>query len=84
MQQRARLLLIEDNLGDARLLREMFAEDGSLDVKLTQVGSMREAETLLARASWTSSCWTWDSPTPRGWGPCSVLMRRRPAFLWWC
>jgi diguanylate cyclase (GGDEF)-like protein/PAS domain S-box-containing protein len=41
------LLLVEDNPGDARLLREMFAEDGPSELHLTQVGSMREAEKLL-------------------------------------
>ena len=43
------LLLIEDNPGDARLLREMFADSGSHDMVLTQVGCMREAESLLAQ-----------------------------------
>jgi|GEM_PF-234331 len=43
------LLLIEDNLGDARLLREMFAEDRSHNMKLTQVGCMQEAEEILAK-----------------------------------
>jgi diguanylate cyclase (GGDEF)-like protein/PAS domain S-box-containing protein len=41
------LLLIEDNPGDARLLREMFAEDGTNHMELTQVGCMRDAERLL-------------------------------------
>jgi diguanylate cyclase (GGDEF)-like protein len=42
------LLLIEDNPGDARLLREMFADTGSHEIELTQVGCMRDAEELLA------------------------------------
>ncbi len=41
------LLLIEDNPGDARLLREMFAEDGTQTMELMQVGCMRDAEKLL-------------------------------------
>jgi DNA-binding response OmpR family regulator len=41
------LLLIEDNAGDARLLREMFAESGTFDMEMTQVGCMREAEKVL-------------------------------------
>jgi signal transduction histidine kinase len=42
------LLLVEDNPGDARLLREMFSEDSSLDVDLTCVSFMAEAESHLA------------------------------------
>jgi diguanylate cyclase (GGDEF)-like protein/PAS domain S-box-containing protein len=40
-------LLIEDNPGDARLLREMFNEQGSRDTELTIVRSMSEAEQHL-------------------------------------
>jgi len=42
------VLLIEDNSGDARLLREMFREQGSHTTELTHVGSMSEAEKHLA------------------------------------
>ena len=42
------LLLVEDNPGDARLLREMFNEQGSLGTELTHVNSMSEAEKHLA------------------------------------
>lgn len=42
------VLLVEDNPGDARLLREMFNEDSSLDVDLTCVSFMAEAESHLA------------------------------------
>jgi signal transduction histidine kinase len=43
-----KILLVEDNPGDARLLREMFNEDSSLNVDLTCVGSMADAEKYLA------------------------------------
>ncbi len=43
-----RLLLIEDNPGDARLLREMLAEEGLRDTEVTHVECMRDAEALLA------------------------------------
>jgi diguanylate cyclase (GGDEF)-like protein/PAS domain S-box-containing protein len=43
-----RVLLIEDNPGDARLLREMFDEQGASGTKLTIKQSMTEAETYLA------------------------------------
>jgi two-component system, cell cycle sensor histidine kinase and response regulator CckA len=42
------LLVVEDNPGDARLLREMFRDDVSHNTELTQVQSMSEAEKLLA------------------------------------
>jgi diguanylate cyclase (GGDEF)-like protein/PAS domain S-box-containing protein len=45
---RNRLLLVEDNAGDARLLREMFSEEGSPDTELTHVMSLGEAEQHLA------------------------------------
>ena len=44
----ARLLLIEDNPADARVLREMFNEQHSKTTELTHVGSMSEAEGYLA------------------------------------
>ena len=47
-----RVLLVEDNAGDARLLREMFNEAGSRDIEVTHVGCISEAEThLLARGA---------------------------------
>ena len=43
-----KVLLVEDNPGDARLLREMLNEDGSLEVDLVCVSFMSEAEKHLA------------------------------------
>ena len=43
-----RLLLIEDNPGDARLLREMLNEQSSFNTELTHVQRMSEAEAHLA------------------------------------
>ena len=43
-----RLLLIEDNPGDARLLREMLNEQGSHNIEFTHVECMSEAEKHLA------------------------------------
>jgi diguanylate cyclase (GGDEF)-like protein/PAS domain S-box-containing protein len=42
------LLIVEDNPGDARLLREMFNEQGSHNTELTHVECMNEAEQHLA------------------------------------
>jgi two-component system, cell cycle sensor histidine kinase and response regulator CckA len=44
-----RLLLVEDNPGDARLLREMLKEQTSHDTELTHVASMSDAEKHLAK-----------------------------------
>jgi diguanylate cyclase (GGDEF)-like protein/PAS domain S-box-containing protein len=43
------VLLVEDNPADARLLREMFNEQGSHDTELTHVACMSEAEMHLAK-----------------------------------
>ncbi len=43
-----KLLLVEDNPGDARLLREMFNEEGAYRTELTIVGCMKDAEIHLA------------------------------------
>ena len=45
------LLLVEDNHGDARLLREMFNEQGSHQTELTHVACMGDAEQHLATSS---------------------------------
>jgi len=45
------VLLVEDNAGDARLLREMFNEDASCTTQLTWVACMREAEAFLSHQS---------------------------------
>jgi diguanylate cyclase (GGDEF)-like protein/PAS domain S-box-containing protein len=42
------VLLIEDNKGDARLLREMLREGGAYNTKMTHVANMSDAETQLA------------------------------------
>jgi diguanylate cyclase (GGDEF)-like protein/PAS domain S-box-containing protein len=43
------LLLVEDNPGDARLLREMFREQGAAGIEMTNVVSMSHAEAHLAK-----------------------------------
>jgi len=42
------VLLIEDNAGDARMLREMFKEGGAYETELMHVGCMGDAELRLA------------------------------------
>ena len=46
-----RILLVEDNAGDARLLREMLNEPGSLKIELTHLGCMSEAVHHLATSA---------------------------------
>ena len=46
-----KVLLVEDNPGDARLLREMFNGDGSPNVDLACVSFMSEAEKHLATST---------------------------------
>jgi signal transduction histidine kinase len=48
LSDRQTLLLIEDNPEDARLLREMFKEEGSHGTELSHVECMSEAEKFLA------------------------------------
>ena len=43
------VLLVEDNLGDARLLREMFREQDSEPTELTHAETMSDAEHYLAK-----------------------------------
>jgi diguanylate cyclase (GGDEF)-like protein/PAS domain S-box-containing protein len=45
------ILLIEDNPGDARLIREIFNEQVSHSIDLTVVECMKDAEKLLAKQS---------------------------------
>jgi diguanylate cyclase (GGDEF)-like protein/PAS domain S-box-containing protein len=47
-KQPTRLLLVEDNLGDARLFREMLNEQSGQNMDLTHVKRMSEAEAHLA------------------------------------
>jgi CheY-like chemotaxis protein len=45
------VLLIEDNMGDVRLLREMFDGQASHEIDLTHVDCMRAAEAHLAKGA---------------------------------
>src|ERR1700730_8888372 len=43
------LLFVEDNPAEARLLRELFSEQGSHNTEFTHVGCMSEAEKALSK-----------------------------------
>ena len=49
MKKALQVLLVEDNAGDVRLLREMFAEERSDSFELTHLVRMSEAEIHLAK-----------------------------------
>src|SRR5580693_1490969 len=48
-QKTLRVLLVEDNEGDARLLREMFGKESPNSFEMTHVSNMREAVIRLAK-----------------------------------
>jgi len=62
-----KVLLVEDNPGDARLVKETLAEVESPQFELTHVARLSEASKMLARNSLMSSCWTSCSRTSRTW-----------------
>ncbi|HVS90118.1 MAG TPA: EAL domain-containing protein [Candidatus Acidoferrum sp.] len=62
------LLLVEDNPGDARLLREMLSEQGSHNTELTHVACMSEAERHLAERVFDIILLDLELPDARGLG----------------
>jgi CheY-like chemotaxis protein len=50
--QPIRVLLVEDNPGDARLLREMLVEASSSQFELTHVGRLEQAFLRFAQEHW--------------------------------
>ncbi|MEX2654253.1 MAG: EAL domain-containing protein [Acidimicrobiia bacterium] len=72
-----RLLLVEDNLGDARLLQEMLKEPDSPDFELTHVESMSEAVAWLGEN--TADIILLDLGLPDGQGLDVVRQVRRAA-----
>src|SRR6187200_1096943 len=49
MRSMRTLLLVEDNAGDARLMRELLNDQGAHNIMLTHVETMIDAETYLAK-----------------------------------
>jgi signal transduction histidine kinase len=62
------ILLIEDNLGDARLLREMLGEQDSHNIELTHAQCMSEAEKYLSQRSFDMILLDLGLPDARGLG----------------
>ena len=84
MRSMRTLLLVEDNPGDARLLREMFERAGLAQHRVTHVESMSEAEKYLANMRLISSCSTWGCPMRKDWKRYGGPAPPRHASLWWC
>jgi diguanylate cyclase (GGDEF)-like protein/PAS domain S-box-containing protein len=70
------LLLVEDNPGDARLLREMFTDEGSNNTELTHVVSMQDAERHLAERAYDIILLDLGLPDAQGLG---AIRRTRAA-----
>ncbi|HEY0757710.1 MAG TPA: histidine kinase dimerization/phosphoacceptor domain -containing protein [Acidisarcina sp.] len=73
-----RLLLVEDNPGDARLLREMLNEEGTRGFELTEVRTMADAEQLLAQHNVDIVLLDLGLPDATGLGALSRAMTAAP------
>jgi CheY-like chemotaxis protein len=73
-----RVLLVEDNSSDARLLREMFSKEKKGSFELTHVTHMREAEIRLAKGDVDIVYWTWDCRMGAVPTFCAELAQRPP------
>ena len=78
------LMLVEDNPGDARLLREMLKEQGTHKTDLIHVESMGEAERRLAGNSFDAILLDLGLPDAQDWMRYSGRTRLRLAFHLWC
>ena len=72
------ILLVEDNRGDARLIREMLAEAGAARFELTQAGRLDEALKCLDRASVDVVLLDLGLPDSQGLDSFSRLHREAP------
>ena len=77
------LLLIEDNPGDARLLREMFNEHGAHDTELTHVECMSDAEKYLADIG-RHHLLDLGLPDAQGLEAVRRAHAAAPRVPWWC
>jgi len=68
------VLLVEDNPGDARLVREMMEEAGTNRFRLVQAGRMAEAQALLAEGTFEVLLLDLDLPDSRGLDTLSAAL----------
>lgn len=80
------LLLVEDNPGDARLLREMLNESGSHDIELIHAERMGDAEAHLAAHTVDIILLDLGLPDAQGLDamPCAAPTPPRRVCRWWC
>jgi CheY-like chemotaxis protein len=78
-KQSVKILLVEDNLADARLLADMFNEQDSHNIELTRVETMREAEESLAEHTFDIMLIDLGLPDARG---AEAVRRARTAAPW--
>ena len=78
-------ILIEDNAGDARLLREMFHEEDPHPIDLTHVESMGEAESsrMVDRVVRAYSDWSTNARSPPNHRRLSINRSRSPRGASW-
>ncbi len=76
------LLLVEDNPGDARLLREMLNEQGPQQTELTHVQRMSDAEKHLAEHAVDIILLDLGLPDAQDWERCGGRMPRAPRPRW--
>ena len=71
------VLLVEDNAGDARLLREMFSKEPSGSFELSHLTHMRDGRgSACKQAESILSCWIWDCRMGMASRPCDERARR--------
>lgn len=76
-----RILLVEDNPGDARLLREVLAENPESSFELTHCETMGQVLEFFSKVSPMLSCPTSDCQILKDWRQCvtfEVLLRMCP------
>jgi hypothetical protein len=66
-----RVLLVEDNAGDALLLREMFSKESRGSFEVSRLTRMADAEALLAKGEVDMFCWIWDCRMGMVSTPCA-------------
>jgi PleD family two-component response regulator len=74
------VLLVEDNAGDVRLLREMFSKEKPDSFELTHLLRMSEAEIHLAKGGVDIVLLDMGLPDGMVWIPCGGRTRRPQAF----
>ena len=78
-QRLIRVLLIEDNPGDARLVRELLMEEGDR-FAIAHAGSLREARDQLAAGTFDVVLLDLSLPDSQGFGTISSIRAKVPTM----